>query len=122
MNKCYDTRRSANKDLYQVSLKHDMPQQVGEKSEDYFLRSNKHVDVVCASFAEALSAAQTGQHDYVITGVRRVGSVIVVRDCTTVVQDELKVGNKATPDIDVKVSFRLPAFADFPGVPPSTGC
>ena len=82
-------------DLYQVSFKHIKPQQAGEKFSDYWQRSNKHRDVVCSSFQEALDAAQTGMNDYVITGVRRVGPVIVV--------DNPHVGSKSTPDIAITI-------------------
>jgi len=104
-----------NRDLYQVSFKHVKPQQVGEDSSDYYLRSNKHQDVVCRSFTEALDAASTGMNDYVITGVRRLGPVIVVGNQhdtlglnPTIINQIGKLfrekdGAKATPDIDVKV-------------------
>lgn len=86
-----------NRDLYQVSFRHVKPQQVGEV--DYHLRSNKHQDVVCSSFQEALDAAQTGMNDYVVTGVRRVGSVVVVERTPNL------LSNKSTPDINVKVGL-----------------
>ncbi len=87
-----------NRQLYRVDLKHIQPQQVGEENSDYYLRANKHQDVVCHSFQEALDAAQTGQHDYVITSVRRTGPVIVVGDgFTHDIREAEEPGSTSTP-------------------------